>query len=60
MTARAVLSLPGLGYDCFRIWESLLAGAMPVLERGTGLDRTLYRLPALQVGVHFVFDLFSV
>ena len=36
-------------YDCFRIWESLLAGSMPVIERSTGLDRTLYKLPALQV-----------
>ena len=35
----AVLQLPGLGYDCFRIWETLLAGSMPVMERGTGLDR---------------------
>lgn len=42
-----VLAVPGLGYDCWRIWESLLAGAMPVLERGTGLDRSLYKLPAL-------------
>ena len=39
LKSRAVLSLPGLGYDCFRIWESLLAGSMPVLEKSTGLDR---------------------
>ena len=45
--ARAVLALPGLGYDCWRIWESLLAGSMPILERGAGLDRSLYKLPAL-------------
>ena len=42
-----VLAVPGLGYDCWRIWESLLAGSMPVLEKGTGLDRSLYKLPAL-------------
>ena len=49
MGAYAVLQLPGLGYDCFRIWETLLAGSMPVLERGTGLDRSLYKLPVLLV-----------
>ena len=43
----AVLQQPGLGYDCFRIWETLLAGSMPVMEKRTGLDRSLYRLPAL-------------
>lgn len=26
MSSRAVLCLPGLGYDCWRIWESLLSG----------------------------------
>lgn len=51
VTARsyAVLAMPGLGYDTYRLWESLALGSMPVLERGTGLDRSLYRLPALLV-----------
>ena len=50
-TARsmAVLALPGMGYDTYRLWETLALGSMPVLERGVGLDRTLYRLPALLV-----------
>ncbi len=26
INARAVLALPGLGYDCFRIWEALFSG----------------------------------
>ena len=43
----AVLAIPGMGYDTYRLWETLALGAMPVLERGVGLDRTLYRLPAL-------------
>lgn len=47
MSSIGVLAVPGLGYDCWRIWESLLAGSMPVLEKGTGLDRSLYKLPAL-------------
>ena len=49
MSAYAVLQLPGLGYDCFRLWETLLSGSMPVMERGTGLDRSLYKLPVLLV-----------
>ena len=38
---------PRPGYDTYRLWESLAAGAMPVVERGMGMDRTLYRLPVL-------------
>lgn len=43
------LALPGLGYDCFRTWEMLTMGTIPVIERGVGLDRSLWRLPALLV-----------
>ncbi len=28
-----VLGLPGMGYDCYRLWESLLLGSIPVIER---------------------------
>lgn len=45
----ATICMPGLGADTYRLWESLALGVMPVLERGMGLDRTLYRLPALLV-----------
>ena len=45
----AVLCVPGLGYDTFRLWEALASGSMPVLERGVGFDRSLYKLPALLV-----------
>ena len=31
----------GMGYDCFRTWEMLMMGAIPVIERGVGLDRTV-------------------
>ncbi len=48
-TAISVLCLPGLGYDTFRLWETLLTGSMPIIERGTGLDRALYKLPVLMV-----------
>ena len=45
----AVLCMPGLGYDSYRIWETLLLGAMPVLEKGCGMDRTFWKLPVLLV-----------
>eukprot|EP01042_Synura_sphagnicola_P005528 gene5528-7055_t len=47
--ARFSIALPGLGYDTFRVWESLTMGTIPILERGIGLDKTLWRLPALLV-----------
>eukprot|EP01035_Chromulina_nebulosa_P022400 gene22400-29004_t len=45
----SVLCMPGLGYDTYRLWESLACGTMPVIERGVGLDRTVYKLPVLLV-----------
>ena len=45
LSSAAVLCLPGLGYDSYRVFEALLAGAMPVLERGIGLDRSWHKLP---------------
>ena len=47
--ACTVLCPPGLGYDTYRLWETLALGAVPVLERGFGLERSLHRLPALLV-----------
>lgn len=48
-TSYAVLCMPGLGADSYRIWESLALGSMPVMEQGMGLDRTVYKLPVLLV-----------
>jgi hypothetical protein len=45
----ATLAVPGLGYDTFRLWESLTLGTMPILEKGVGFDRLLHKLPALLV-----------
>lgn len=45
----AILALPGLGYDTFRLWEALVLGTMPILEKGVGFDRLLHKLPALLV-----------
>lgn len=44
-----VIAISGFGADTYRLWETLLLGSMPVLERGFGLERTLYRLPVLFV-----------
>jgi len=48
-SAKFGLSLPGLGYDCFRTWELLTLGTVVVTERGIGFDRTFWRLPVLLV-----------
>lgn len=40
-TTRFGLALPGLGYDCFRTWELMTMGAIIVVERGVGLDKTV-------------------
>lgn len=47
--ARFGICMPGIGYDTYRQWEYLMVGTIPVLERGVGFDRTLWRLPALFV-----------
>lgn len=43
----ASLCMPGLGYDSYRLWETLASGSMAVVERGMGMDRSLYKLPVL-------------
>eukprot|EP01034_Spumella_vulgaris_P022823 gene22823-28996_t len=48
-TSRLGLALSGLGTDTFRLWEALTMGTVPVVEKGFGLDKTLWRLPALLV-----------
>jgi hypothetical protein len=47
--SRFSIALPGLGYDTFRAWESLTFGTIPILEKGIGIDKTMWRLPALIV-----------
>eukprot|EP01038_Epipyxis_sp_PR26KG_P010709 gene10709-14380_t len=47
--AKFCLSLPGLGYDTYRLWEALYLGAIPIIEQNIGLDRTVWRLPVLIV-----------
>lgn len=33
--------------DTHRLWEAIGLGSMAVIERGVGLDRTVYKLPVL-------------
>jgi hypothetical protein len=47
--SRLVLAMSGLGADTYRLWEALTLGAVPVVERGMGLDRAFYKLPVLLV-----------
>uniref|UniRef100_A0A7S0F9Z0 Exostosin GT47 domain-containing protein n=1 Tax=Pyrodinium bahamense TaxID=73915 RepID=A0A7S0F9Z0_9DINO len=39
---QAVLSPPGLSYDCFRTWEVLALGSVPALHRDEEWDMDLY------------------
>ncbi len=49
INSRMTIAIPGLGYDTYRLWESLTLGLVPVLERGIGLDKTVWKLPVLLV-----------
>lgn len=39
----------GMGYDTYRLWETLLLGAIPIVESNVGFDRTYANLPVLVV-----------
>ena len=39
----------GLGFDTYRLWETLLLGSIPIVESNAGLDRTYSNLPVLVV-----------
>lgn len=47
-----VLCPSGLGWDSYRIWETLLLGSIPIVERSPGWDALLADLPVLLVA-HF-------
>jgi hypothetical protein len=49
LRSRFVLCPSGLGWDSFRIWETLLLGSIPVVERSPGWDTLLADLPVLLV-----------
>lgn len=44
------VSPPGHGFDCFRTWEALALGMIPIVLGGTHLDATLFaELPVVRV-----------
>ena len=45
--SKFVLSPPGIGEDCFRTWESILLGAIPVVYNSTGLHKLWSVAPVL-------------
>ena len=47
--AKFVLCPSGLGYDTYRLWETLLLGSIPIVESNAGFDRTYSNLPVLVV-----------
>jgi hypothetical protein len=49
ISSRMILCLAGMGWDTYRLWESLLLGSVPVVERGFGMERTFRGLPVLFV-----------
>jgi hypothetical protein len=55
MSSKFVLAPSGLGLDCYRNWEALILGAIPVFEtlnRRDGLFRSYQHLPVLWID-HF-------
>ena len=46
--SKFILSPPGTGYDCFRHWETIYYGSIPVIEHST-MDRSFAGLPVLLV-----------
>jgi hypothetical protein len=49
LRAKFTLSLPGLGVDCYRTWEAIRAGSIPILLAGLGLEGLMAGLPVLWV-----------
>ena len=47
--SRFALCPSGLGFDTYRLWETLLLGTIPIVESNLGFDRTYSRLPVLVV-----------
>jgi hypothetical protein len=47
--SKFVLCPSGLGFDTYRMWETMLVGSIPVLESNPGFDRTFTSLPVLIV-----------
>ena len=46
---RYVVSPPGLGWDCYRTWESVLFGAIPIVLHNPGMEMLYKQSPAMVV-----------
>ena len=47
--SKFILCPSGLGFDTYRLWETLLLGSIPIVESNSGFDRTYSMLPVLVV-----------
>jgi hypothetical protein len=47
--SRFVLCPSGLSMDSYRLWETLVLGAIPIIESNLGMDRMFSHLPVLVV-----------
>ena len=47
--SKFVLCPSGLGFDTYRMWETMLLGSIPIIESNVGMDRTVASLPVLIV-----------
>jgi hypothetical protein len=47
--SKFVLCPSGLGFDTYRLWETLILGSIPIVESNAGFDPTYNSLPVLVV-----------
>ena len=48
-SSKFVLCPSGLGFDTYRLWETIMLGAIPIVESNPGFDRAYSMLPVLVV-----------
>jgi len=46
---RSVLSPPGLGHDCWRTWEALTVGSVPLVLKDTDFDQRIFKDNGVQI-----------
>lgn len=49
LRSKFIFSYPGLGNDCYRLWEAIYSGCIPIVLAGMGLEGTTQGLPVLFV-----------
>jgi hypothetical protein len=48
--AKFVISPPGAGVDCYRTWEALMMGAVPVVVGNNSLASLYHDMPVMTIG----------